>query len=230
MFCPKCGTPFPDGSQFCPTCGAQIGAPAPQQPAPQQYAQPASRQPYYQPAPPQYYNPRQPYAQPLARKPMSFNIGKVSTAFVAILCFIFGFLPLIHFKFSEYASKYIPSDFGFFYSFKDNKLVVGFDINTWLGIAKIFLIIQIVVFGIYLISQVIDFNKYLNLPFRLSRVMPPLYFVIYGITMLLTLIGCIIEKPLSPAVCWYFAIVFCLCGFVLACKPDLLDGLIKKPQ
>ncbi len=32
MFCPKCGAQNPDGSPFCASCGAQIGAQQPQQP------------------------------------------------------------------------------------------------------------------------------------------------------------------------------------------------------
>lgn len=187
MFCPKCGATLPDGSQFCPACGAQLGAPAPQQQ----------------------------YAQPAAQKPLNLNIGKLSTLFVAALCFIFGFLPLISAGISV----------GLFYSEYGFGM---FDINALLGIAKIFLIIQIVVFAVYLISQFIDINKYINLPFKLSEKMPLIYFCIYGLTMILALIGCIIQKGVSPAVCWYFAVVFCACGFVLALKPNLLDGLIKK--
>ncbi|MCR5481129.1 MAG: zinc-ribbon domain-containing protein [Ruminococcus sp.] len=32
MFCPKCGAQVPDGSPFCSSCGAQMGAQQPQQP------------------------------------------------------------------------------------------------------------------------------------------------------------------------------------------------------
>lgn len=28
MFCKYCGAPVPDGSKFCPSCGASLGAPA----------------------------------------------------------------------------------------------------------------------------------------------------------------------------------------------------------
>lgn len=34
-FCSKCGAQLPDGTQFCPSCGAQQGAAAPAQDAPQ---------------------------------------------------------------------------------------------------------------------------------------------------------------------------------------------------
>ena len=36
-FCTNCGTQIPDGSRFCPNCGAPVGAnPQPQYQAPQQ--------------------------------------------------------------------------------------------------------------------------------------------------------------------------------------------------
>ncbi|MBQ9429322.1 MAG: zinc-ribbon domain-containing protein [Clostridia bacterium] len=41
-FCQNCGAPLNEGAKFCPTCGAGVGAPAPQ---PQQPQQPAYQQP-----------------------------------------------------------------------------------------------------------------------------------------------------------------------------------------
>lgn len=43
MFCTKCGAQVPEGTQFCPNCGAPLAAA--QQPA---YEQPAYQQPVYQ--------------------------------------------------------------------------------------------------------------------------------------------------------------------------------------
>lgn len=51
MNCPKCGTPNPDGTQFCSACGTPLSAP-------QQYAQPQ-----------QYQQPQQQYAQPQYQQP-----------------------------------------------------------------------------------------------------------------------------------------------------------------
>ncbi len=62
MNCPKCGTPNPDGTQFCSVCGTPLAA-APQQ-QPQQYAQPQQfAQPQYQ------QPPQQPYGQPQYQQP-----------------------------------------------------------------------------------------------------------------------------------------------------------------
>lgn len=193
MFCPRCGAELPDGSQFCHVCGAQLGAQAPA-------------------------DPQTPVAPQTAPKPFALpKISKLIEMSLALMCFIFGFLPIIHIGISI---GLFYSEFGF----------TVFDINALLGIAKILLIIQIIVFFVYLPSQIIDVNKFIKLPFKLSKKMPLIYFCVYGLTMLFTLIGCIIETGVSPAVCWYFAVIFCACGFLLALKPDLIDGLIKKQK
>ncbi len=201
MFCPKCGIELPDGSQFCPACGAQLGA---QAPAPQQqYAQPA--------APAAGGN-----AQTSVKLPAT---SKLLTMFFALMSFIFGFLPLVHVSYGGYG------DSGSIFS-------CGFSFNALTGIAMILLIFQILAFLLYIASQFVDFNKYLNLPFNAKEKMPVIYFGLYAAILLFTFIGSLIGPGYgisgSPAVCWYFAVVFCACGFVLIFKPDLLDGLIKK--
>ncbi len=193
MFCPKCGMELPDGSQFCPACGAQLGAqtPAPQA-APQQGAKPAGI-----------------FTMP--------SVGSFAAMFVALLCFIFGFLPLISSKYGGSAGLFSGGS--------------AFDVNVLLGFGKIFMIIQIILFFVYLASQFVDFNKFLNIPFKVSEKMPIIYFACFGVALLFTFIGALIGVSgfhFSPAVCWYFAVVFCICGFVLVFKPDLLNGLIKK--
>ena len=227
MFCPKCGIELPDGSQFCPACGAQLGAPAPQQ----QYAQPAApQQQYAQPAAPQQYAqpaaPQQQYAQPAAggNTAVQFKLpdtSKLLTMFFALMSFIFGFLPLVHVSYGGYG------DSGSIFS-------CGFSFNALTGIAMILLIFQILAFLLYIASQFVDFNKYLNLPFNVTEKMPLIYFGLYAAILLFTFIGSLIGPGYgisgSPAVCWYFAVVFCACGFVLIFKPNLLDNLIKKPQ
>lgn len=49
MFCSNCGTKIPDGSKFCPNCGAPVGASVPSQPkvneAPQNHPAPAVPKP-----------------------------------------------------------------------------------------------------------------------------------------------------------------------------------------
>lgn len=200
MFCPKCGTTLPDGSQFCPACGAQLGAQAPQQAAPQQA--PAGTN-----------------AAGAFRMP---NAVSFTGLFFALLCFIFGFLPMIHVK-----------GYGGWGLFEGNP----FDLNVLAGFAKIFMIIQIILFVIYLISQFVDFNKLLNLPFNVTEKAPIIYFCCYAAALLFSFIGGLVGgygMHYAPAVCWYFAVVFCICGFIVILKPDLVKNvfanLVKKPQ
>lgn len=67
MFCKKCGTQFPDNSQFCPVCGEKAGAPATQVTPPQQpqYQQAPYQQAPYQQTPYQQAS----YQQPVYRTP-----------------------------------------------------------------------------------------------------------------------------------------------------------------
>lgn len=145
--------------------------------------------------------------------------SKLLTMFFALMSFIFGFLPLVHVSYGGYG------DSGSIFS-------CGFSFNALTGIAMILLIFQIVVFLLYIASQFVDFNKYLNLPFNAKEKMPVIYFGLYAAILLFTFIGSLIGPGYgisgSPAVCWYFAVVFCACGFVLIFKPNLLDSLIKK--
>lgn len=67
MFCPQCGTQVPDGSGFCPACGASLAIGAPE-PPPAPAAQPPA--PPTPPAPPIAPAPPQPAAsQPTAVQP-----------------------------------------------------------------------------------------------------------------------------------------------------------------
>ena len=216
MFCPKCGTTLQDGSQFCPKCGAQLGAPAPQQPAPQQ---PVQQQYYNQPAPQQYYQQPQRTAQVSVNVP---NAAKFVTMFFALMCFIFGFLSLVHAKGGNDASLFDGN---------------AFNVNAMLGIGKVLMIIQIVVFAVYLISQFINLNKFLAIPFSMSEKMPIVYFGVYAVALLFVFIGALIgmsgygqKVSMSPAVCWYFAVVFCICGFVFVFKPEIVSNIIKKQE
>ena len=203
MFCPKCGTTLPDGSLFCPKCGAQLNAPAPQQSAPQYYNQPAPQK----------------TAQVSVNIP---NAAKFVTMFFALMCFIFGFLALVHTKGGGNASLFDGS---------------AFDVNAMLGIGKVLMIINIVVFAVYLISQFVNLNKFLAIPFNMSEKMPVVYFGVYAVALLFVFIGSLIgfssggyKVSMMPAVCWYFAVVFCICGFVFVFKPEIISNIIKKQE
>lgn len=197
MFCPKCGTELPDGSQFCPACGAQLGAQAPQQAAPQQGAAGSN-------------------ASGAFKVPDAFKLILLAWT---TLVFIFGFLPLFGYSYS-----------GFGYSASESFSILHshmFDANVLLGFAKIFMIIDIIIFVVYVVSQFIDFNQFLKLPFNVAEKSPLIYYCVYAVSMLFTLIGSIIEEGFHPAACWYIAVVLCACGFFLILKPDLVKSWFK---
>lgn len=211
MFCPKCGNQLPDGSQFCANCGEQL--------APSVAAQHTSA--------------------PANAKPV--NVAAYIEAFFALLCFIFGFLPLVSITQSKGSESYSLSC-GLFSSIGAGKLS-QFDINVMLGIAKILMIMQIVVFVVYLVSRFVDLNKFINVPFDFKKAMPAAYFTVYGLSLLFTLIACLIgytgsgaeefasmgvKTSVSPAVCWYIAVVLLLCFAIAVVKPKVFSGLIKQ--
>ena len=114
--------------------------------------------------------------------------------------------------------------------YKSFNVLVGdiFEVSALLGIAKIFVIIDIVLFALYLISQFVDFNKFLNLPFNVKETVGKAYFAVYFAALLFCLIGIIATKWVGISFGWFIGFVFAGLGLVLEVKPDAFDGLIKK--
>lgn len=200
MFCPKCGAQIPDGSAFCPTCGEQFNA-----------------QPQEQPAP----APQQPAKAPAFAVPPVKTLVKLG---IALLAFIFGFLPWFSIGASYFGISYSES-----FSILTGSM---FSLSVILGFAKIFMIIAIIVFFVHVAAQLVDFNKFVKLPIKVSEVSPLCYFGLYDLALLLNLIGSFTaaagEEGISshPAVCWFFALIFGVCGTLVTLKPDLLDKVI----
>ncbi|MBQ6552366.1 MAG: zinc-ribbon domain-containing protein [Clostridia bacterium] len=193
MFCPKCGMELPDGSQFCPACGAQLGA---QTPAATEAAKPAGN------------------AAGAFKLPDVYHLIVMGWT---LLVFIFGFLPLFGYSY----------DYGFGYSGSESFSILHshmFDANVLLGFAKIFMIISIIIFVVYIVSQFIDFNQLLKIPFNVAEKSTLAYYCVYAVSMLFTLIGAIIESGFHPAACWYIATILCAAGFFLILKPDLVKS------
>lgn len=113
-FCMKCGTPIPEGVNFCPNCGLSISqkqtppvqqppptyqqpqqqTPPPQQPPPTYQQSPPPQQTYQQQTPPPqqpYYGQTQPYAPTPKKSHIKLIIGIVAIviAIVVILLVVF---------------------------------------------------------------------------------------------------------------------------------------------
>lgn len=135
---------------------------------------------------------------------------------LSLLSFIFGFLPLWKVSVWGFSKSYTV--------LRGNMFGGSF----FLGMSQVFMIISIVLFAFYVVSILVDFNKFLKVNFSIARYAPLAYFIAHGASLIFLVIGTIIQASVVPAVCWYFAMIFCALNFVLYFVPTLLDKVFKK--
>lgn len=79
-----------------------------------------------------------------------------------------------------------------------------FDLNTCLGLAKVFGIIALVIGVLYIVSLIIDFKKFIpglkKFKFGFDRLFALVYYGFYGLALLFNLIGCIATDGVVPTV------------------------------
>lgn len=198
MFCSKCGTQLDDAAAFCASCGAPTGNNAPA-------AQSAPEAPVAPAAP----------AAPAATAPaFSFKLPAIGTLImlgVALLTFIFGFISWIKLSFLGMSTSV---------SIFEGDM---FDVSFFLGLAKVLMIVQIVLFVLYVAAQFVDFNKFVKLPFCVKEKSGLAYFAVYALALVLALLGIITTELLTPGVGWYLSLVFGAVGCVFTFRPALLD-------
>jgi len=163
-----------------------------------------------------------PAAAPAAEKNVQVSIKMPSTATlvklgVALIAFIFTFISWWSLSFMGYSG-------GSYSILKDGM----FDANFFLGFAKVFAIIDIVLFVIYIAAQFIDFNKLIKLPFNVKELSGKVYYAVYIAALVFCLIGILIESFVGIGFGWFIGFVFAALGLVLEVKPDIFDSLIKK--
>ena len=194
---------------FCPKCGAQLpdnsqfcsscGSSIAQAPsAPAAHSAPAG----------------------LKLSGVKFDLYTVIKLAIAVLTMLFGILPtwklsIEMFGFSESKS----------FSILHSEM---FDVNALLGIGKIFMIIAIILFVVSAAAQFVDFNKFVPVKFDIKEKASLAFYLVFAFSLILIFIGSVTEKFCGPAVCWFFAAIFCAAGIVLYFKPDLLEKIIKK--
>ena len=79
-----------------------------------------------------------------------------------------------------------------------------FDLNTCLGLAKVFAIIALVVGILYIINFAINFEKFVpglkKFKFGFNRLFGLVYYGFYTLALLFNIIGCIAEESVVPTV------------------------------
>lgn len=93
-----------------------------------------------------------------------------------------------------------------------------FDVNTCLGIAKVFAIIALVIGILYIINLLINFEKFVpglkKFKFGFNRLFALVYFGFYGLALLFNIIGCIATENVVPTVRIIFVFIF-IVGIIL---------------
>lgn len=93
-----------------------------------------------------------------------------------------------------------------------------FDLNTCLGLGKVFAIIALVVGILYIIALVIDFKKFIpglkKFKFGFDRLFALVYYGFYGLALLFNLIGCIATDGVVPTVRIIFLFILII-GLIL---------------
>ncbi|MBR5272913.1 MAG: zinc-ribbon domain-containing protein [Clostridia bacterium] len=204
MFCSKCGTELVEGAAFCASCGQPVGQPVVNQTTVEQ-----------------------PVEQPIAPAP-SANINNDIFALpniagwikigISVLMFIFMFCPWFKFSFWGLSET--------FTIFTKNL----FDLSFFIGLAKVFAIINIFVFVIYAALRFIDIKKIIpalpqNIDFK--QYSEYAFGGVYALQWVLTLIGIIATEYVGITVCLILAFVFTAAFAVTVFKADIVDGIVS---
>lgn len=219
MFCSKCGTQLNDDAVFCSACGNAVAQPQ---------TAPAEQTPVESPVTPVEQTPvkETPASPAVNALPNGLvTIPKLSELVVfgvSVLMFIFMFLPWFKYGFEFFGTGYYEH-FSIFASSM-------FELSALIGIAKIFGIINIIVFVVYALLRFIDITKLVPaIPagIDLKKYSAYAFGGIYALEWVLTLIGIIATEYVGISVCLIFALVFAAAFIVATVKPDIVDNLFK---
>ena len=93
-----------------------------------------------------------------------------------------------------------------------------FDVNTCLGLAKVFAIIALVLGLLYIVSLVINFKRFVpglkDFKFGFDRLFALCYYGFYGLALLFNIIGCIATEDVVPTVRMIFLFIL-IVGIIL---------------
>ena len=107
-----------------------------------------------------------------------------------------------------------------------------FDLNTCLGLAKVFAIIALVVGILYIINFAINFVKFVpalkKFKFGFNRLFGLVYYGFYTLALLFNIIGCIAEESVVPTVRVIFIFIFMILIVLVYAIPALSKFANKK--
>ena len=107
-----------------------------------------------------------------------------------------------------------------------------FDVNTCLGLAKVFAIIALVVGILYIVNFAINFVKFVpglkKFKFGFNRLFGLVYYGFYTLALLFNIIGCIAEDSITPTVRVIFIFIFLVLIVVAYSIPALSRFANKK--
>ena len=106
-----------------------------------------------------------------------------------------------------------------------------FDLNTCLGLAKVFGIIALVVGILYIVALVINFKKFIpglkKFKFGFDRLFALVYYGFYGLALLFNLIGCIATDGVVPTVRIIFLFILVV-GIILNFAIPAIHKFVSK--
>ena len=106
-----------------------------------------------------------------------------------------------------------------------------FDVNTCLGIAKIFAIIALVIGILYIINLIINFEKFVpgikKFKFGFNRLFALVYYGFFGLALLFNIIGCIATDGVVPTVKIIFVFILVLALILHFAIPAILKFFTK---
>ncbi len=207
MFCSKCGTNVADDAAFCPTCGNQFNA------APAPAVAPSSLA-----------------IGGLIKIP---SIPQLISIALSVLVLIFSFLPTVAYKIS-YGGESQGESYGLFTE-EIGSIIDSADNHMpfFLVMARIFCIIGIVAFVLYVASLIIDFATLVPaLPAYLNKIIAIAYSAVMILFIICLFIGSLYSETslgakvaFFPAVCWYFELIFIALNSVIIFVPDVFKKI-----
>ncbi len=104
------------------------------------------------------------------------------------------------------------------------------ELNAMVGLTKVFLITAIVLYFIYMVTKIIDFNALIPAigNIDISKFAGLAYYVIFFFCFLFSFIGCCMEDQFTMSFAWFFALAITLIAIINIVAPRVLKNIFIK--